>query len=133
MKYAKQNKDLVISQKTINEVEKVKETETFIVTDEMVRALLAIKNASSAYSSVHRDIYKMIEEAQRGYSIPTSLYSMGRYDSLEDWSKAMNELSSFSNYKRQMEELSASMNPFARLQMNETIQANSSESTKEQE
>ena len=132
LEYAKRNKELKISQKTINEVEKVKAEDAFIASDEMVRALLAIKDASSVHSNVHRDIYKMIEEAQRGYSIPTYLLSMGRYGNLTDWAKAI-ELSSLSNYQRQMQELSASMNPFARQQKNETPQANSSGQTTEQE
>ena len=57
---------------------------------------------------------------------------MGRYGNLADWAKAI-ELNILSNYQGQMQELNASMNTFARLQMNETPQANSSEHTTEQE
>lgn len=96
LKYAKQNKELTISQKTINEVEKVKPADTFISPSDLARVLSLIRRN---YGREHFDIYKkysaMLEEAQKSIHSPISLLSLGRYGSLEDWSDAIRRMGDF--------------------------------------
>ena len=93
--YAKRNK-VKVSQKTINEVEKVKSADTSISSDDLARALSLLRRN---YGQEPFDIYKkysaMLEEAQKSIHSPISLLSLGRYGSLEDWNKAISRMGDF--------------------------------------
>lgn len=95
LEYAKRNK-VKVSQKTINEVEKVKSADTSISSDDLAKALSLLRRN---YGQEHFDIYKkysaMLEEAQKSIHSPISLLSSGRYDSLADWSDAIRRMGDF--------------------------------------
>lgn len=123
LEYAKQNKELKVSQKTINEVEKVKVADAYSASEELAQALFTVKSIPQVHKDIFDKYSKILEDAQPSYYNPTYLYSMGRYDSLEDWSRLIQE---------QMQKINASLNPFAGSQMKEALPANILEQSTEQ-
>ena len=121
LEYAKRNKELKISQKTINEVEKVKTADTFFVTDEMVRALLAFKEMPSEYIGILNKYSKMLEEAKESYHSPMSLFTLGRYDTLEDWSKMIERIGGLSEAQRRMDEIGTLASAWGRKEIKEKL------------
>ena len=120
LEYAKRNK-VKVSQKTINEVEKVKTADTFFVTDEMVRALLAFKEMPPEYIGILNKYSKMIEEAKESYHSPMSLFTLGRYDTLEDWSKMIERIGGLSEAQRRMDEINTLASAWGRKEIKEKL------------
>lgn len=94
LEYAKNNK-VKVSQKTINEVEKVKSADTLFLTDEAFRALLVSRNSIIEHMDIYKKYSAMLEEAQKSIHSPISLLSLGRYGSLEDWSDDIRRMGDF--------------------------------------
>ena len=121
LEYAKNNK-VKVSQKTINEVEKVKSADTSISSDDLARALSLLRRN---YGQEHFDIYKkysaMLEEAQKSIHSPISLLSLGRYDTLEDWSKMIERIGGLSEAQRRMDEISTLASAWGRKEIKEKL------------
>ena len=121
LEYAKRNK-VKVSQKTINEVEKVKSADTSISSDDLARALSLLRRN---YGQEHFDIYKkysaMLEEAQKSIHSPISLLSSGRYDTLEDWSKMIERIGGLSEAQRRMDEISTLASAWGRKEIKEKL------------
>lgn len=93
LEYAKQNKELKVSQKTIKEVEKVKTADTTISAYDISQFLSTMRRP---YGQEHFDIYNKNTDLLEEYSrSPISLLTFGKYDNLEDLNKAISRRGDF--------------------------------------
>jgi hypothetical protein len=120
LEYAKNNK-VKVSQKTINEVEKVKTADTFFVTDEAFRALLVSRNSIIEHMDIYKKYSAMLEEAQKSIHSPISLFTLGRYDTLEDWSKMIERIGGLSEAQRRMDEINTLASAWGRKEIKEKL------------
>lgn len=120
LEYAKRNK-VKVSQKTINEVEKVKSADTLFLTDEAFRALLVPRDSIKEHLGIYDRYSKMIEEAKESYHSPMSLFTLGRYDTLEDWSKMIERIGGLSEAQRRMDEISTLASAWGRKEIKEKL------------
>ena len=110
-----------MSQKTINEVEKVKTADTLFLTDEALRALLVSRDSIKEHLGIYDRYSKMIEEAKESYHSPMSLFTLGRYDTLKDWSKMIERIGGLSEAQRRMDEISTLASAWGRKEIKEKL------------
>ena len=61
LEYAKRNKELKVSQKTINEVEKVKRADTFWITEEMLPTILSARKSHREHLNLYNKYSALID------------------------------------------------------------------------
>ena len=90
LEYAKRNKELKVSQKTINEVEKVKRADTFWITEEMLPTILSARKSHREHLNLYNKYSTLIDEAKTSLTDPLS-YLRDEYDYFSEFRKRYEE------------------------------------------
>lgn len=109
LEYAKRNKELKVSQKTINEVEKVKSIDSWWISDEMLSRIFEaskwaqeqndlIKHCSTPYGDIPKIEYE-----------PLSTLTSTRLHYLDEWRKTIESIGGLSEAQRRLEEMSSAL------------------------
>ena len=109
LEYAKRNKDLKVSQKTINEVEKVKSIDSWWLSYkklsmffEPIKCLQEQNDFIKHCSTPYVDIQKLEYE-------PLSALTSTRLPSLDEWRKTIESIGGISEAQRRLEEISSAL------------------------
>ena len=127
LEYAKNNK-VKVSQKTINEVEKVKSIDRRRLTEEIWDRILDARR----YVQEQNDYYSQILEATRKELYePLPVLAVPRYDHLDELRKTIGDIGGLSEAQRRMQEISELVSSINRLKRKpQPLQQENEEETK---
>lgn len=120
LEYAKRNKELKVSQKTINEVEKVKSIDRRWLSDEILNKLMETRKSVQEYQEIYKQ-YSTLFDRHKSLYEPIPSITNPIYNSFAELRKAIDSIGEYGEVQRRIQELSRLTSPTRRVELKEEL------------